>query len=142
GIVSSADTNFKALGVMSNTSFWTSPAPTLTAPISPVPVIPPPSPVAPSSRVYASFPGSGEVLRYNDVLVRYTWRGDCNLDGVIDGKDYYLMNYGFQYQGSPGVNGWYFGDLNGDGQVNGDDFFYIDSTYTFGTTSTGQTQGD
>ncbi len=60
-----------------------------------------------------------------DVLVKYTYFGDANLDGVVDGSDYTLIDNGF----NNGVAGWRNGDFNYDGVVNGDDYTLIDNAF-------------
>lgn len=49
-----------------------------------------------------------------DVLVKYTYLGDTNLDGVVDATDLARLLRGMRGQGS----GWNFGDVNYDGVVN------------------------
>jgi hypothetical protein len=59
------------------------------------------------------------------VLLRYTFTGDENLDGVINGDDYFAIDAGFA-----GTQPSYAkGDLNYDGRINADDYFLIDSNY-------------
>ncbi|HEX5242894.1 MAG TPA: right-handed parallel beta-helix repeat-containing protein, partial [Tepidisphaeraceae bacterium] len=51
----------------------------------------------------------------NEMLVKFTYYGDCNLDGTVDtGPDLSLFAKGFHGQGS----GWDFGDFNYDGVTN------------------------
>ncbi len=59
------------------------------------------------------------------VLVKYTYSGDANLDGVVNGDDYFQIDSAFPQQ----LHGWVNGDFNYDGVVNGDDYFMIDSTF-------------
>jgi hypothetical protein len=61
----------------------------------------------------------------NDVLIRYTWFGDANLNGRVDGSDYSLIDNGALNQ----LTGWYNGDFNYDGIVNGSDYTLIDNSY-------------
>ncbi|MCY2950604.1 MAG: hypothetical protein NTU53_01345 [Planctomycetota bacterium] len=68
---------------------------------------------------------AGQSLDANSVLVKYTWNGDTNLDGVINADDYFLIDSGFILQ----AEGWYNGDFNYDGVVNADDYFLIDSAF-------------
>ena len=58
-------------------------------------------------------------------LVKYTWNGDANLDGVINADDYFLADSGFITQ----KGGWYNGDFSYDGVVNADDYFLIDEAF-------------
>ncbi|MBC7784126.1 MAG: autotransporter-associated beta strand repeat-containing protein [Burkholderiales bacterium] len=60
------------------------------------------------------------------VLVKYTWRGDTNLDGVVNGSDYALADTGF----SGGGTGWFYGDVNYDGVINGSDYALIDTGFS------------
>jgi hypothetical protein len=72
-----------------------------------------------------------------DVLVMYTYAGDANLDGRIDGDDYFAIDSNAGLVG--GAVSYGRGDFNYDGKVNGDDYFIIDSNagrQTLGTFST------
>jgi hypothetical protein len=60
-----------------------------------------------------------------DVLVKYTYFGDTNLDGKVDGSDYSRIDNG----ALNGLTGWYNGDFNYDGIVNGSDYTLIDNAY-------------
>ena len=68
-----------------------------------------------------------------DVLVKYTYVGDANLDGVIDGSDYALIDAGFASRGS--LTGWGNGDFNYDGRVDASDYTLIDNAFNFQGTS-------
>jgi len=61
----------------------------------------------------------------SDILIKYTWNGDANLDGIVNADDYFLVDSGFITQ----KGGWYNGDFNYDGTVNADDYFLIDSAF-------------
>ncbi len=61
----------------------------------------------------------------NDVLVKYTYYGDANLDGVVDGSDYTLIDNGFNNR----LTGWYNGDFNYDGTIDGSDYTLIDNAF-------------
>lgn len=66
----------------------------------------------------ARFPGfNGVGLGLNDVLVKYTYLGDTDLDGVVDADDLSALVKGLRLGGT----GWSNGDTNYDGVVNGDD---------------------
>lgn len=64
--------------------------------------------------VSGSTPGTGVGVKQDgtNVVIRYTWYGDLNLDGVVNSDD--LNAYGKS-------SGWAGGDLNYDGVINGDD---------------------
>jgi len=60
-----------------------------------------------------------------DVLVKYTYFGDTNLDGKVDGTDYSRVDNGALNH----LTGWYNGDFNYDGVVNGSDYTLIDNAF-------------
>ncbi len=62
-----------------------------------------------------------------DILVKYTYFGDANLDGKIDGSDYSLIDNGYTSNGQ--LTGWYNGDFNYDGIINGSDYTLIDNAF-------------
>jgi hypothetical protein len=62
-----------------------------------------------------------------DILVRYTYYGDANLDGQVDGSDYTLIDAGFNSRGT--LTGWYHGDFNYDGKIDGSDYSLIDNAF-------------
>ena len=61
----------------------------------------------------------------SDVLVKFTYYGDANLDGKIDASDYSRIDNGFVQQ----LTGWYNGDFNYDGVINGSDYTLIDNAF-------------
>ena len=61
----------------------------------------------------------------SDVLVKYTYIGDANLDGKVDSSDYSRIDSGFLTGGT----GWQNGDFNYDGVVNGSDYTLIDNAF-------------
>ncbi len=63
----------------------------------------------------------------SSVLVKYTWFGDSNLDGIVDGSDYALIDTGFTAGGALG--GWVFGDYDYSGTVDGSDYALIDTGF-------------
>ncbi len=81
------------------------------------------------STLYTTF-DSTSVLN-TDVLVKYTFVGDANLDGVVDGTDYSLIDNGEISK----LTGWYDGDFNYDGQINADDYTLIDNAFNMQSTS-------
>ena len=56
------------------------------------------------------------------ILVVYTWEGDANADGAIDGDDYFLLDQAFLVQSG----GYRVGDHNLDGRIDGRDYFILD----------------
>jgi autotransporter-associated beta strand protein len=60
-----------------------------------------------------------------DVLVKYTYYGDANLDGTVSSADYALIDNGYLQH----LTGWYNGDFNYDGIINGSDYTLIDNAY-------------
>jgi hypothetical protein len=68
---------------------------------------------------------AGQSVLATDVLVKYTWDGDANLDGVVNADDYFQIDSGYITQSK----GWYNGDFNYDDVINADDYFLIDSAY-------------
>jgi hypothetical protein len=63
-----------------------------------------------------------------DVLVKFTYYGDANLNGIVDNStDLGLLNNGQ----SNGLTGWYNGDFNYDGVINGSDYTLYDLGYNF-----------
>ena len=73
--------------------------------------------------LYGTF--DGLPVTTNDILVKYTWNGDANLDGVINADDYFLIDSNY----IPQKRGWYNGDFNYDSVINADDYFLIDSAF-------------
>jgi dockerin type I repeat protein len=71
----------------------------------------------------SSFDGVG--TSPTNVLVKYTYYGDANLDGVVNGADYQQIDNGFGLH----LTGWANGDFNYDGVVNGSDFSLLDNTF-------------
>jgi autotransporter-associated beta strand protein len=70
-----------------------------------------------------TFAGAATVA--GDVLVKYTYYGDTNLSGSVDGSDYANIDNGY----SLGLTGWYNGDFNYDGAVNGSDYTLMDNAF-------------
>ena len=79
----------------------------------------------PTAPIYTDF--SGRTVSENDILVKYTWFGDADLSGVVDGTDYFLIDNAFA---SGTLNGgWLNGDFNYSGNVDGTDYFLIDNAF-------------
>jgi autotransporter-associated beta strand protein len=75
--------------------------------------------------ISATFDNASPAL--GDVLVKYTYYGDANLDGAVDGSDYTLIDAGFNSGGT--LTGWYNGDFNYDGKIDGSDYTLIDNAF-------------
>jgi fibronectin-binding autotransporter adhesin len=67
----------------------------------------------------------GAAVSTTDVLVKYTYYGDANLDGTVDGTDYSMIDTGF----GGGGTGWQYGDFNYDGKIDGSDYSLIDNAF-------------
>jgi autotransporter-associated beta strand protein len=67
---------------------------------------------------YSSF--DSQTVSSTDVLVKYTYAGDANLDGKVTFDDFQDFLAGFG--GAPGSGRWFNGDFNYTGQVTFDDF--------------------
>jgi hypothetical protein len=63
----------------------------------------------------------------DDVVVKYSYNGDANLDGRINADDYFRIDPGFLAQPSDPL--YFNGDFNYDGRVNADDYFLIDQAF-------------
>jgi autotransporter-associated beta strand protein len=59
------------------------------------------------------------------VLVKFTYYGDTNLDGQVDGSDYSRIDNGYLNH----LTGWLNGDFNYDGQVDGSDYTLMDNAF-------------
>ncbi len=72
-------------------------------------------------------------LTTNSVMVKRTWNGDANVDGVVDAMDYFQIDMGYRYDNTNHTanpaNPYYNGDFNGDGKVNADDYYMIDQAF-------------
>jgi autotransporter-associated beta strand protein len=60
-----------------------------------------------------------------DVLVKYTYYGDTNLDGRVNSSDYTRVDNGYLSH----LTGWFNGDFNYDGIINGSDYTLIDNAF-------------
>jgi hypothetical protein len=67
----------------------------------------------------------GTVPGASDVLVKYTYYGDANLDGKVDGSDYSRIDNGYLDH----LTSWFNGDFNYDGIINGSDYTLIDNSF-------------
>jgi hypothetical protein len=74
--------------------------------------------------IYQTFDG------YNagpsDILVKYTYYGDADLSGTVNGADYQKIDVGFN---TSGATHWSDGNFNYDPAVNGTDYSLIDNAF-------------
>jgi hypothetical protein len=61
----------------------------------------------------------GEAVAAGDVLIKYTYYGDADLSGYVNGDDESLTLFGLR---GGGAAHWEYGDFDYSGHVNGDDY--------------------
>jgi hypothetical protein len=79
---------------------------------------------------YDSVYGAGSLFSGIDpddtaVLIKYTYYGDTDFNGFVDGDDYARTDSGFNL----GLAGWLNGDADGNGFIDGDDYALIDLAF-------------
>ena len=74
---------------------------------------------------YAGGTFGGVPVSSGDMLIMYTYAGDLNLDGQIDGADYGTLDNWIQF---PGTSGYAKGDVNYDGVIDGADYGVLDNS--------------
>jgi autotransporter-associated beta strand protein len=89
------------------------------------------SPDGGANAYYTSF--DGQAVFASDVIVKFTWKGDANLDGVLDGKDFKAMQEAAIF----GPSGGLATDVNNDGVVDASDLQAFVTTYNYYTSNTG-----
>jgi hypothetical protein len=67
---------------------------------------------------------AGQTITGASVIAMYTYAGDANLDGVVDGGDYGVIDNNVQI---PGADSYFNGDFNYDGVIDGGDYGIIDN---------------
>jgi hypothetical protein len=67
---------------------------------------------------------AGQTITGASTLAMYTYAGDANLDGLIDGGDYGIIDNNVQI---PGADSYFNGDFNYDGVIDGGDYGIIDN---------------
>ncbi len=78
----------------------------------------------------AAYPSFGGVpVSPDDVLIKYTYLGDGNLDGLVSFDDYVGMDNAF-FGLIPNL-GWATGDINFDTAINFDDYTVVDQAFFF-----------
>ncbi len=68
----------------------------------------------------------GIAVGADDALLRFTYYGDANVDGVVDATDYAFTDAGF----SGGGMSWVLGDYNYDFTVDATDYAFIDAGFS------------
>jgi hypothetical protein len=63
------------------------------------------------------------------VLIKYTWYGDINFDGVVNADDYARMDRSFADGVAPGAAGWFDGDFDYDGNLTTADYMRMDVSF-------------
>ena len=76
---------------------------------------------------------AGETVDATSVLVKYTYWGDANLDGVVDANDYDVIDKNFLFTPDPDNMGWWTGDFNYDDVIDANDYDLIDKAFLFQT---------
>jgi hypothetical protein len=78
----------------------------------------------------STFPSFGGVpVSVDDVLIKYTYTGDGNLDGAVTFDDYAAMDSAFF--GLINNIGWATGDINFDEAITFDDYSVVDQVFFF-----------
>ena len=67
----------------------------------------------------------GRTVDASAVLVRFSYTGDADLNGTLNGDDYWYLDAHILQSGS--VFGYQKGDFDYNGVIDGDDYFYIDA---------------
>jgi hypothetical protein len=82
---------------------------------------------------FANYP-----VHSNYSLIRYTYYGDANMDGMVDENDFAMIDTAIALGGSqPGMSGWAWGDFNYDGLINDTDYALISYVYSLHLPSLG-----
>jgi len=82
----------------------------------------------------SAIPFEGQSLGTGDVAVKYTYYGDTNLDGKVDGSDYSVIDNDYLFNSNPAnasdpLTGWQNGDFNYDGVIDGSDYTLMDDAF-------------
>jgi hypothetical protein len=67
----------------------------------------------------------GYTASASDIFVKYTYYGDADLNGVVNGADYQLIDVGF----GAGTGSWMNGNFNYDSGIDGSDYTLIDNGF-------------
>jgi len=69
---------------------------------------------------------NGQTVDSTSVLIKYTYAGDLNFDGLVDAGDYGIVDNYFQF---PGTDAYVNGDFNYDGLIDAADYGVIDNSF-------------
>jgi hypothetical protein len=73
----------------------------------------------------------GVAVASDDVLLMYTYAGDANLTGLIEGDDFFRIDQGYSTRNSSApLLGYVNGDFNYSGRIDADDYWLIDRNYS------------
>jgi hypothetical protein len=76
--------------------------------------------------LYSTF--DGVAVTSTAIFLKWTYAGDANDDGLVDGSDYALIDN--NNDGGGNLTGWFNGDFNYDGVENTADYDLINASYT------------
>ena len=79
----------------------------------------------------------GQTVDGNTTIIKYTWQGDANQDGIVDGNDQNQLDFGVAF----GMTGWVNGDFNYNNVVDGNDQNLLDFGVAFQTGTLGASGG-
>jgi hypothetical protein len=69
----------------------------------------------------------------NQIIAKYAYRGDVDLNGVVDGNDFTAIQQNFGLTGLGLGRGWRLGDADLNGTVDGNDFTIIQQNFGAGS---------
>jgi hypothetical protein len=73
----------------------------------------------------------GNPVQSANSLIRYTYYGDSNLDGVVNAIDYAYLQFAMENGGpTAGYSGWMWGDFNYDGLIDDSDLALFNRNYS------------
>jgi hypothetical protein len=73
----------------------------------------------------------GHPVQSTNSLIRYTYYGDANMDGVVNSVDYSYIEFAIANGGpKAGYSGWMWGDFNYDGLINDADLALFNYNYS------------